>query len=367
MKSTYLYYAVAALMAANVAVAQTQGVSDAPLPSGFRTASNAPASRPSAPAAAGVAAPVPTSAGATTTAALPAAAPTACPTAAACTTLPQRKPVVRARRVSTRSETINGPYPDPDDPSLVTYDYDPDYSYKIVTQVDQETHIQFAPDEEIVGVYLADTGKRWPNHTSITKRDLFISARVAGLRNTGTIITSKRRYEIDLRSTSSNAWYHRVMWHYADGGMGVSGASRVTPFGIEYPGNVPRGSGYAAGGTSGSSGPRIDLTHANYNYQIKGNAPFAPTMVFDDGQFTYMQLPHNATLSAVFILDKNGDGEITDFAPIGNDFYKIPQVVSYGMKLIRGKDEVRVFNEKGGGCGLFGCDSTPSRNIYGRS
>jgi type IV secretion system protein TrbG len=359
MKSTHLCFAVAALVAANVTAAQTQAASDRPLPSGFRTA-------PTAPAAADVAAPVPMSASATTTAATSAA----CPSTTACASLPARKPALRARRVSMRSESVNGPYPDPDDPSLVTYDFDSDYSYRIITQVDQETHIQFAPDEEIVGVYLADTGKRWPNHTSITKRDLFISARVAGLRNTGTIITSKRRYEIDLRSTSSSAWYHRVMWHYADAGLGggsIGGAGRVTPFGIEYPGNVPRSSGYGGGSSPSSPGPRIDLTHANYGYQVKGSAPFAPTMVFDDGMFTYMQLPHNATLSAVFILDKNGDGELIDFAPIGNDFYKIPQIASYGILLLRGKDEVRVFNEKGGGCGLLGCDSTPAGNLYGRS
>ncbi|MFC0694196.1 TrbG/VirB9 family P-type conjugative transfer protein [Paraburkholderia humisilvae] len=260
---------------------------------------------------------------------------------------------------------MNGPYPDHDDPSLVTYDYDPDYSYRIVTQAHQETHILLAPDEEVIGVYLADTGKRWPYHTSITKRDLFVSARQPGLRNTGTIITTRRRYEIDLRSTASTAWFHRVSWHYVD--VGLSGSAHMTPFGVEYPGNVPRGSGYAGGGMSADPGPRIDLAHVNYGYRIKGSASFAPTMVFDDGQFTYMRLPHDATLSAVFILDRSGEGEITDFAPIGNDFYKIPQVVTYGLLLRRGKDEVRVFNESGGGCGLFGCDTTPARNIYGHS
>jgi type IV secretion system protein TrbG len=365
MKSTQLFYAVAALMAANVAIAQTQAASDAPLPSGFRTASTTPAARQAAPAAAGVAAPVPPNAGATATQAPQATTSPPCPTPAACGSLPARKPMIHAHRAGTRPESINGPYPDPDDPSLVTYDYDPDYSYRIITEVDQETHILLAPDEEVVGVYLADTGKRWPYHTSITKRDLFISARAAGLRNTGTIITSKRRYEIDLRSTSSNAWYHRVSWHYTD--AGTSSYSHVTPFGTEYPGNIPRGSGYASGGTSDSSGPRIDLTHANYSYQVKGDAPFAPTMVFDDGQFTYMKLPHNAALSAVFILDRSGNGEITDLAPIGNDFYKIPQVASYGLLLQRGKDEVRVFNQNSRGCGLFGCDSESVRNLYGKS
>jgi type IV secretion system protein VirB9 len=281
----------------------------------------------------------------------------------------------RHRRPTAQRAAINGPYAAPDDASLVVYDYDPDYSYPVLVRTSQETHLVFAPDEEVVGVYLSDTGKRWLEHTALTKRDVFIEARLPGLENATTIITTRRRYELDLRSSDDGKVYHRVSWHYLDGGAQTT-AGEGSPFGIEYPKNMPAnntagGSGNAADdgqlitGIPRSDGPHIALDHANFDYRVEGHAPFAPIIVFDDGRFTYLQLPHQAELPAILLMDDKGEAEIASFIPLGNDFYEVQQTVPYGLLLKRGKQEVRVFNGQGKGCGLFGCDSARMKNIYG--
>ncbi|WP_175684579.1 TrbG/VirB9 family P-type conjugative transfer protein [Burkholderia anthina] len=282
----------------------------------------------------------------------------------------------RHRRPAAQHAAINGPYPAPDDASLVVYDYDPDYSYPVLVRTSQETHLVFAPDEEVVGVYLSDTGKRWLEHTALTKRDVFIEARLPGLKNAATIITSRRRYELDLRSSDDGKVYHRISWHYLDADAQTT-TGHASPFGIEYPGNVPTGNaarasdsaapdGQPVSGIARLGGPHISLDHANFDYRVEGHAPFAPVIVFDDGRFTYLQLPHQAELPAILLMDDKGEAEIASFVPLGNDFYEVQQTVPYGLLLKRGKEEVRIFNGQGKGCGLFGCDSARMKNVYGK-
>ncbi|MBF3851438.1 TrbG/VirB9 family P-type conjugative transfer protein [Burkholderia pseudomallei] len=279
-----------------------------------------------------------------------------------------------SRRHSASRQPVNGPYPSPDATSLVVYDYDPDYLYPILVRTSQETHLVFAPDEEVVGVYLSDTGKRWLEHTALTKRDVFIEARLPGLENAATIITSRRRYELDLRSSDDGKTYQRVSWHYLDWDAKAS-SGQASPFGIEYPGKAPyaaRRNGEDVAPTGGSSSsppsgsPHIALDHANFDYRVEGNAPFAPVIVFDDGRFTYLQFPHQAELPAILLMDEKGEAEIASFIPLGNDFYEVQQTATYGMLLKRDKEEVRIFNGRGKGCGLFGCDTAHIKNIYGK-
>lgn len=269
---------------------------------------------------------------------------------------------------------INGPYPVPDDSSRVVYDYDPDYLYPVLVRTNEETHLVFGPDEEVTGVYLSDTGKRWLEHTALTKRDVFIEARLPGLDNAATIITSRRRYELDLRSSDNGTVYHRVSWHYLDTDAQMT-AGQVSPFGIEYPGNAPaQNTGAQTNerahadslGDPRSGGPLIALDQANFDYRVEGDAPFAPVTAFDDGRFTYLQFPPHAELPAILLMDDKGHAEIASFVPLGNDLFEVQQIAPYGLLLKRGKEEVRVFNGRGKGCGLFGCDSARMKNIYGK-
>ncbi|WP_233849478.1 TrbG/VirB9 family P-type conjugative transfer protein [Paraburkholderia sp. HD33-4] len=271
---------------------------------------------------------------------------------------------VRGHPTSRPRAGINGPYRTPDDASLVIYDYDKDYTYPIHTLANEETHIQLADDEKVIGVYMSDT-KRWILHTAVTRQDVMIEPRQAGLRNPTTIITTQRRYELEIRSSDAGEFYHRVSWHYADEDALAPGG-QPSAFGIEYARSAsggPLGSG--SSGATGN-GLRVDLTRANFNYRVSGSAPFTPTMVFDDGRFTYFQLAHNVELPAVFVMDRDGKAEIANFIPIGNDFYEVQQMATYGVLLKRDKDEVRIINSNSNDCRLTNCEPARMRSIYGK-
>lgn len=274
---------------------------------------------------------------------------------------------VRGRPASRLRAGINGPYRAPDDASLVIYDYDKDYTYPIHTLANQETHIQFADDEKVIGVYMSDT-KRWILHTAITRQDVMIEPRQPGLRNPTTIITTQRRYELEIRSSDAGEFYHRVSWHYADEDALAPGG-QSSAFGVEYARSASAGLPSLGASGAAGNGPRVDLTRANFNYRVSGSAPFTPTMVFDDGRFTYFQLAHNVELPAVFVMDRDGKAEIANFIPIGNDFYEVQQMTTYGVLLKRDKDEVRIFNGNSSrnDCRLTDCDPARMRSLYGRS
>lgn len=272
-------------------------------------------------------------------------------------------PAARASSPCAKSSAF-GPFAEQQDPTLATYAYDADYTYPIPMRANQQTHIVLGEDESLVSFTLGDRNKKlWPTLPSVTKRDLFIVPAAGGQRAAATIITSKRRYELQLCSVDDGPAYQRVSWQYTD--MLADGVgAKPTAFGFEIPA-APGAPGRPETGGSKPASPRIDAMNMNTNYRIEGNAEFKPLMVFDDGRMTYYQLPHNAKLSAVFILDKDGQGEMARVIPLGNDMYQIQEVVTYGALLKRGKDEVRIFNGKGSGCGFFSCDTKPVKNIDG--
>lgn len=272
-------------------------------------------------------------------------------------------PAARASSPCAKSSAF-GPFAEQQDPTLATYAYDADYTYPIPMRANQQTHIVLGEDESLVSFTLGDRNKKlWPTLPSVTKRDLFIVPAAAGQRAAATIITSKRRYELQLCSGDDGPAYQRVSWQYTD--MLADGVgAKPTAFGFEITA-APGVPGRPETAGSKPASPRIDAMNMNTNYRIEGNAEFKPVMVFDDGRMTYYQLPHNAKLSAVFILDKDGQGEMARVIPLGNDMYQIQEVVTYGALLKRGKDEVRIFNGKGSGCGFFSCDTKPVKNIDG--
>ncbi|WP_052738526.1 TrbG/VirB9 family P-type conjugative transfer protein [Robbsia andropogonis] len=258
------------------------------------------------------------------------------------------------------------------DPRLVRYSFDANYTFPIVTSAGKLTHVQFAPDEKILGVYLVDSASAWRMIVSSeTHRDIFFNPARNGLEQTGTIITNKRSYEISLVSRDSEGYFQRVSWDYAPGN-----AVGVTDYGYE----AGAGANVGGSGTERADASRastvaeredarvghidVDLANANFGYTVKGDASFKPSMVFDDGKFTFVRFPDNIqSLPAAFLLKKNGHIETLQYVPQEGGYYRIPRLVEYGLLLRLGKEEVKVFNNRGGGCGFFGCHGSAPVNM----
>ncbi|WP_321943715.1 TrbG/VirB9 family P-type conjugative transfer protein [Paraburkholderia tropica] len=273
------------------------------------------------------------------------------------------------------------------DPTLVQYTWDPNFTYTIVTRADKLTHVEFASDETVEGVYLVDAAVAWRMQVSkVTGRDIFFNPASNGQAQTGTIITNRRRYEISLVSQDTPDYFQRVSWQYpqsgdaisADSGLAweagnVNGSANASVNGwagsglpdgmrIEAPAARPA-AGF--GGTGNSGGITIDLSRAHFGYTIKGDAPFRPTMVFDDGTATYIRFPAGLqAIPAAFQLNADGKAETLSFVP-QDGYYRITRIVDYGILLMLDGKEVRIFNKESRACGFFGCDDHQPVNFAG--
>jgi len=266
--------------------------------------------------------------------------------------------------------------PMPLDPSLVTYPYDRNYTFPIITSANKETHIQLADDETIQGIYLVDAQIQWRMVVSKpTQRDVFFTPAQNGLAQTGTIITTKRRYEINLVSedlpqlaVEKKHFFQRVAWQYDDAGDGVK--SGGVDIGVEF--SAPAASANHAGdqdrkvdvGDSNTGNIVVNLANAHFGYTIKGDAPFKPTMVFDDGRFTYVRFDNPQSIPGPFLLSKDGNAESVQFVP-KDGYYMIQRLTDYGILLKLDKQEIRIYPPHSSACGLFGCDNKTPNNMVG--
>lgn len=254
--------------------------------------------------------------------------------------------------------------PEPLDPRLVTFSYDANYSYPILTNPNVLTHLQFAPDERIEGYYFSDL-KRWDAKVSkVTQRDLFIMPKIDGVDDTATIITNKRQYELVFRTVPASLAYLRVQWDYHDAGTSgpfdtftSNGALPQAPS-PAAPWHQHASASSGANPTSAECpGPSVDIGNVNFNYRIEGDAPFRPTMVFDDGNFTWIKMPRHVDLPAIFALGRDGTAQLVRFTPPGPrcDFFLVEQTFPHGGLMVLNHQKVKFFNRHSPACGLFGC------------
>ena len=68
----------------------------------------------------------------------------------------------------------------------------------------------------------------------------------------------------------------------------------------------------------------VDAERVNFGWSITGSAPFRPTIVFDDGRFTYIRLPAVQDMPALFAIDA-GQMRVIDYAVRG-DTMVVPRV-----------------------------------------
>ncbi len=300
-----------------------------------------------------------------------------------------KAPVAKPKLVGKRGvvRAISSPL----DPRLVRFPYTPDYVYPILTKLDDYTHIELAENERIVEFRLPDK-LLFNFKVSPTKRDIYVKPVVPQNEAGATIITNLRRYELNLcvgdedsggtsykgtsceqaatvtREGAGPAWYKRVSWETEDGAYEAGDAPLPRAGGLDplaaLKANLAGAGGMqnpAADLTNNTGSPssagcgqeRIQLDRLNFNYSIVGDAPFKPTMVFDDGRFTWFKFPKLQDVPPVFALDpKTGEGQITDFIPCKG--HLVVQALMPGGALLKlGKVEIRIVNKNTQDCGGF--------------
>lgn len=238
------------------------------------------------------------------------------------------------------------------DSRLVQFKYDADNTYLVLAKPKAVTHIQFAGDESIQSVAAGDTAN-WELTPTRNRKNLFLKPKFDDQETSMTVITDQRTYQFVLRSTGDGRkWYQRVNWLY--------GSELVVNFDAPE-GPVPVTQ--LAGADSKAPGTPTVRASANlpaglkpeslrFNYEISGDAPFKPEVVFDDGRFTYFKLPANVQeWPALFAVIDGKEFSLVNFEPQGE--YLVAQRLLPAAVLKLGRAEVRI-NQ-----------APPKRNFFG--
>ncbi len=252
------------------------------------------------------------------------------------------------------------PYAMPLDNKLVVFPYDPNYVYPILGRSQLFTRIALAPAEKVVGFYLSDQ-IRWISHVAKSRESVFVMPLQDGLTNTATLVTTLRTYDLSLKSVpASHNWYQRVSWHIPQSAFEeeIEPADGLSAASDEVSEHLPAArddSRLAQRMAQPNEAPSLlDVKQLNFNYSIEGDAPFKPSMVFDDGRTTWVKLPEDADAPVFFALSRSGEAE--PVKPYPRDGYMVVQrPLPHGLLLKINKDEVRIKNRERD-CGFFSRD-----------
>ncbi|CAK8163352.1 type IV secretion system protein VirB9 [Candidatus Xenohaliotis californiensis] len=156
---------------------------------------------------------------------------------------------------------------------------------------------------------------------------LFLKPLNANAETNATIITNRRIYHFELHAEEASSvndpkLSYETRFLYLEN-TGITGTRN-----------------YAS-----TSIPDITETNnLNFNYTISGSEKISPTMVFDDGEFTYLRFKSiNAELPAIFEVDNQGYESIINYKSI--DDYIVIERVSAVFTLRAGSEVACLFNE----------------------
>ena len=151
-----------------------------------------------------------------------------------------------------------------------------------------------------------------------------------------TVVTTKHIYYLQI-SPGSETWYQGVSWSFdAQNGFGSSDFGG----GLYQAPTVAQAAGDQSSGAS--AGPILYAGDPNFNYKVTGKAPFAPTAVWDNGHFTWVQFANNVQeLPALFADGPNGL-EIVNYTVHNHGTQLLVNRLMPSFVLKLGKAEVKV-------------------------
>lgn len=225
----------------------------------------------------------------------------------------------------------------PTDTRLVVFTYDQNNSFEILFRPNSITNIQMGDDEKVIALALGDS-VQWKVDKTANGKHLFIKPLFENISTSATLVTNKRTYQLILKSNAMDGkWYQRVTWEYptinmmaefdeseselasTDSKMNTSKADLLSP------------------GTS--------IDSFNFEYEVKGDAPFKPLTVFDNGKFTWLRMPKSLQeLPALFLITANNDSEFINYIVKG-DYIEIQRLVDKVILKID-KQEIKISKVK---------------------
>ncbi len=216
--------------------------------------------------------------------------------------------------------------------SMAVYDYIPNRIYEIITSPSGITDLRMQPGEEIAANAIANGADSWTFQTAYSVEDgqtvqhLFIRPLKVGLDTSFILLTNLRTYY--FRIASFETYY-------------------FTALKFRYPTASPDGVYIAEGFEQeieerkmAASEYTIDLSHANYNYNIKatkGKPSWLPQLVVSSGVSTYIQFPvtvsNSDDLPSVYLV-KNNEETLINYRYISSNLLKVDCVLTGNQSFI---------------------------------
>jgi type IV secretion system protein VirB9 len=179
--------------------------------------------------------------------------------------------------------------------------------------------IEFAPDERIENVSIGD-GIAWQVTPNKKANLLFLKpVEKAGPTNM-TVVTDRRRYAFELVS-------------YPRGGERAANAAYVVRF--LYP---PEPAVVVE-----KAPPPKPPERRNTHYSYTGARAALPSLVFDDGHFTYFQWPENVSTPALFVIGPDGGESLVNYSV--RDGFQVVEQTAQRFVLRNGKEVTTVIND----------------------
>ncbi len=206
------------------------------------------------------------------------------------------------------------PTPGLADPRIQSVAYDPDEVVALRLAEGYAVTIRFSPDERIELVTLGDPGA-WQAQVSRRADALVVKPAAGALPTNLTVITDQRSYAFTLSESS--------------------GAARIQPYVLNFVYTViPQGAEQA-------------VPEKSARYELKGDRGLWPESISDDGQFTSLRWPEDASLPAVYKEDQQGDLALVN--GVMRDGVFVLEGVPGRLVFIQGKARATALRKSGAG------------------
>lgn len=186
--------------------------------------------------------------------------------------------------------------------------------------------IELEAGEKILGPPLLGDAVRWEAIPALSGSGssevshVVVKAREVGIVTTMLITTSRRTYQIKLVSSSKN-WTPRVGFTY--------------PSDIEREWRAYNEKASQAKEKNTISETRENIEELNFEYEVKGSAPWKPVRVYNDGLKTIIQMPKEMAQTeapALLVVGADGEKQIVNYR-LKKDRYIVDQIFSKAILL----------------------------------
>ena len=207
------------------------------------------------------------------------------------------------------------------------YVYNPNEVYRYVGHYLSQSYIEFEEGEVVKTISMGDT-TAW--QTTVMDNKLFLKP-VLNFANTNmTIMTNKRTYHFELDALEAASVTEDDVLFYIKFMYPESGDKNIVVLDV----NAKR-----------SDLPDLrNLDAYNFDYEYSGSDNIAPSKVFDDGEFTYIEFPNKNSyeMPAIYAVDSDGYEAMVNYRIVEN--YIVVEQLASNFTLRSGNDIVCIYN-----------------------